>query len=226
MKIKLQKPITDYKYLLMFDLASHVSGVCLWDLTEQKPIQTYVIKVENDTELQVAELYQCLDNFFWQLEHNNHIDLNQVLVYKEAMPVQLHGGNSTVQTFISLARSHSILDYYIYSHGIDIYDYVGVYPISTHSYLKKINNWDNKHKVVKTDIKDFVENTYQLESLSFDEADSVFLAKTFLDVKWNKDIDEEIKAIKRHSKELKSERGVNTCLNEIKRLEGLKISLE
>lgn len=223
MKIKAQHSLDEYRYIVMFDLASHVSGICIWDLVKNAPIETDVIKITGTKyELQIAELYEQLDSFFQNLKYKG-IKLSQVLVYKEAMPSQLHGGNSTVQTFLSLSKSHAILDLYTYQHNIAIYDYIGVYPVSTHSYLRKLNNWDNKRKIEKQDTKDFIIKTYNnLPELTFDEADAVFLAKTFIEIKWNKDLDEEIKAVKRHAKELKSEKGVNTCLDEIKRLESLK----
>lgn len=221
MQIKFQKSIKEYDYLIMFDLASRVSGVCIWDLRNNRPLRTEIIKVTGNSELPVAELYDALSCFFNNLEKEG-IDKNKILVYQEAMPVQLRGGSSTVQTFLSLARSHSALDLYTFYNDIPIYDYVGVYPISTHSYLRKINEWDAKHKIEKNDIKSFVEETYGLSDLTFDEADAVFLAKTFVDIKWNKDLDEAIRGLKRHIKELKAERSINACLEEKKRLEGLK----
>lgn len=222
MRIKLQHSISEYKYLVMFDLASHITGVCVWDIENNIPIKTTVIETNKNAELPAADLYNRLDLFFTQLKEEG-IENSEILVYQEAMPTQIKGGGSTVQTFLSLARSHSILDLYTYKNNIAVYDYIGVYPISTHAYLKKIRGWDNKHKVEKKDIKDYIEEKYNLFNLTFDESDAVFLAKTFIDIKWNKDIDEAIRAEKRHSKELKSERGVNACLEEIKRLEGLKI---
>lgn len=222
MKIKLQHSIFEYKYLVMFDLASHITGVCVWDIQNNIPLTTSVIETNKNAELPAADLYNHLDLFFHQLNEQG-IKNSEILVYQEAMPTQIKGGGSTVQTFLSLARSHSILDLYTYKNNIAVYDYIGIYPISTHAYLKKIRGWDNKHKVEKIDIRDYIEEEYKLMGLTYDESDAVFLAKTFIDIKWNKDIDEAIKAVRKHSKELKSERGINTCLEEIKRLEGLKI---
>ncbi len=225
MEIKLKHSISEYKYLVMFDLASHITGVCVWDIENNEPFKTTVIEVNKKLELPVAELYNQLDLFFLQLEKEG-IKHSEILIYQEAMPTQMRGSSSTVQTFLSLARSHAVLDFYSYKNNIAVYDYIGVYPISTHAYLKKIRKWDSKHKVEKTDIKNYVEEKYNLTGLTFDETDAVFLAKTFIDIKWNKDINEAIKAVKKHSKELKSEKGVNACMEEIKRLEGLKIKNE
>lgn len=110
MQIKFQKSLLDFKYLVMFDLASKITGVCVWDLNQCKPINVQVLKTSNNYELQVADLYHLLKNYFAFLSKKLNINLDDVLVYKEAMPTQLHGGSSTIQTFIALARSHAILE--------------------------------------------------------------------------------------------------------------------
>ena len=220
MQIKFKKNINSYKYLVMFDLASRLTGVCLWDVKQNIPVKTTLLKTSKDSELPVANLYDTIDQYFNTLQQQG-INLSDIVVYKEAMPVQLRGAASTVQTFIALAKSHAILDYYTHLHSIDVYDYVGIYPISTHSYLKHLNQWDNKHKVDKVDIQTYVKNTYGFTNISFDESDAIMLAKTFIEVKWNKDLTEEIKAIKKHCKELKTQHSIDACLEEIKRLQEL-----
>lgn len=222
MEIKFNIAFSTYRYLVMFDLASKVTGVCLWDIKNNKPVQTSILKVSGQQELPAAELYNLIDNYFQALNKSG-ILLSEVIVYKEAMPTQLRGGNSTVQTFIALARSHAILDLYTYMHNIAIYDYTGVYPASTHAYFKKIKGWSNDHSVQKADIRDYIQQEYKLENLSLDESDSVFLAKTFVDVKWNKDLDEKIKEIKRHCKTLKANHAIEACGKEIQWLVDLKI---
>lgn len=224
MLIKYLYNINNYKYLVMFDLASKITGVCLWDIINNKPIETKVLTVTGKHELPADELYHLIDDYFDSLYKRGFL-LKDILVGKEAMPTQVHGGSSTVQTFIALARSHAILDLYTYEHNIAVYDYVGVYPISTHSYLKHLMQWENNHPVEKIDIKNYVCETYGLSNdITFDEADATFLAKTLLDVKWNKDLDEEIKAVKKHQKSLKASHAIIAYEEEKKRLEGLKMA--
>lgn len=221
MEIKFKKALTEFDCLVMFDLASKVSGVCLWDLRKNAPIKTSVLKVSGSSESPVAELWGLIDSYFGELNKIS-ISSDRVLVAKEAMPTQLRGGSSTVQTFLALARSHATLDLYLQLHGIAAYDHVGVYPISTHAYLKKLNGWEAGHPVEKIDIREFVEREYGLMGLTLDESDSVFLAKTFVDVKWNKDIDERIREVKRHKKGLKAPHAIASCDDEIARLASLK----
>jgi len=222
MEIKFKKNIDQYKYLVMFDLASKITGVCLWDIQNHKPIETQILKVTGKYELPVAELFELIHNYFGYLQHEYHIDLKDVLVGKEAMPSQLHGGSSTVQTFIALSRSHSILDNYLYQHNIDCYDYKGVAPITTHAYYKQLANLDSKAKVDKEMIRQYLYNLYNLTTITLDESDAIFLAKTLLEVKWNRDLDEAIREEKRHRKTLKAAHAINLSEEEIKRLKSLK----
>lgn len=220
-----KKHIQDYRYLVMFDLASKLSGVCVWNVMDKKPeIVTHLTVNIISSELPAYELNNQINSLFQSL-YKKGILSSEILVYKEAMPSQVHGGSSTVQTFIALARSHAVLDLYCASHGLDVYDYVGVYPITTHSYLKKLRGWDKTHPITKDDIKDYVESEYGLQDLTYDEADAVFLAKTFLEVKWNNDLNEEIRAVKRHQKTLKAQHAINACEAEQTRLNGLKTTL-
>lgn len=199
MQVKFIQHLERYNYLIMFDLASKVSGVCVWDIKASRPLRTAKIELSKDTELDQRELFEAIDSFFKELFLSG-IDKESILVYKEAMPVQVRGGHSTMQTFIALSKSHAVLDLYLSLNNIDVYDYVGIYPISTHSYLKKLVTFQKDHKVTKDDIAQYVKDFYGLENLSYDESDSVFLAKTFVEVKWNKDLKEEIKDIKKKIK--------------------------
>ena len=203
MEIKYKKSLKDYKYLIMFDLASKITGVCIYDLIKEKPIKTQVITVKGKNTLPVVELFNSLDNFFTEITKKG-ILREDILVSFEAMPTQMHSAASTIQTFMALAKSHAILDLYLAQNNIDVYDHVGVYPISTHSYYKKMANVSKEQKVTKEDIRNYVIELYpELKDITLDESDAVFLAKTFIEVKWNKDLDEEIRAWKKHGKTLK-----------------------
>lgn len=160
MQVKFKQELLQYKYLVMFDLASKKTGVCVFDLANKRPFYTEVIEVEGHQELSTAELQEKINNFFLNLTHHN-ISLSQILVSKERMPTQIHGGSSTVQTFVALARSHAILDTYLYTHEIATYDYIGVAPITTHSYIRKLLNLEKTDKITKDIIRDYVIAEYQ-----------------------------------------------------------------
>ena len=66
MVVKFSKEITDYKYLVMFDLASKKTGVCLYDIYKNEPIHTSMIIVNNH-ELGIVDLYNLIDEYFKKL---------------------------------------------------------------------------------------------------------------------------------------------------------------
>ena len=209
MIIKGSKGIEEYKYILAFDLASHNTGICLWDIAKNKPVETFLMVTKKGDNF-VYNLYSNLCNFFTELR-NNGIDLRYVFVCKEAMPSQLRGGSSTVQTFMSLAKSHAILDLFLQQNNIDVYDYVGIYPATTHACIRKLLNIDSKTSVDKTTIREYIKNEFGLETKTFDESDAAFLAVTLITNKWNKDLQEEIKEVKKHKKTLKASKAIADC---------------
>ena len=56
MEIKFKDKIDTFDYLIMFDLASKVTGVCVWDIKKKSPYYTRVIRVKDGTELPFADL--------------------------------------------------------------------------------------------------------------------------------------------------------------------------
>ena len=219
--MKCNKDLKDYKYLVMFDLASHNTGVCVWDIHKNIPILSDTLVSTKKDGIFVAELYNVLNSFFEQLKQKN-IQWNELFVSKEAMPVQLRGGSSTVQTFIALAKAHAILDLFLELNKIVVYDYIGVYPATTHAYLKKVLGLDSKASVDKKDTKKFIQQEYGIETKTFDESDAIFLARTLLNSKWNKDIQEKIKEVKKHKKELKMPKAIQDCEDIINKLENMQ----
>ena len=221
MIIKFVKLLADYDYLVMFDLASKTTGVCLWDLKNHKPVKTDILKVTGKKELASEELYLLIQDYFEKLQESGY-DLKKILVSKEAAPLQA-GKFTTAQTLIALGKAHAILDFCCAWNKIDVYDYNGIAPITTHSYFKHIMGWDNKHPVDKTDILLYLKNTYPIGDITLDESDAVFLAQTLVESHWNKQIDEQIREVKRHRKTLKAPHAIKGCDEEILRLQYLKI---
>ena len=155
MKIQFKKTLSAYKYLVMFDLASRISGVCLWDIQHHTPIKTHVITVASTCETKTQQLYLEIEKYFIQLREEG-IEWKDILVYQEAMPTQVHGGSSTIQTFIALAKSHAVLDLFLANNNIDFYDDIGVYPASTHAHFRHLCNLDNNYLLYKLVYKQFL----------------------------------------------------------------------
>jgi len=223
MFIKFKENILTYKYLIMFDLASRITGVCIWDINAKKPLDLAILSVSEHEDLPVMGLYNEIDTFFKKL-FKKGIKKEDIVVSFEAVPAQIRAGkSSTIQTFVALAKAHAILDLYLFMNNIATYDNVGIYPITTHSYFKNLTNRKKDDKITKDDIKMYVVKEYSLSpDITYDESDAVFLAKTFFDVKWNRDINDKIKEIKRHIKTLKAPHAIAMCNNEIDMLNQIK----
>ncbi len=71
-------------------------------------------------------------------------------------------------------------------------------------------------------MRDYVMDLYKIDDVSLDESDAIFLCKTLIEVKWDNDIDELVRAEKRHRKELKAPHAIKASDEEIERLKSLK----
>lgn len=223
MEIKFEKKLSDYDYLVMFDLATRSTGVCVWSLPEGKPLWTTNITTTGKTGNRARELWDGLDRFF--LDFSDKLGegaFPKTLVHRELCPVQ-QGRFTTAKTLISLGKAHAILDLYLSEKGLDYYDLEGVSPSTTHSYFRRLRGLGPKDKVEKEDVRAYLAEEVGIDpALGLDESDAMFLAKTFQEVYWDKQLDEEIKEKKKHRKTLKAPAALASVDREIERLKSLK----
>jgi len=200
-------------YILMFDLASHITGWCVYDVRAGKPLEHGVITVDRDMDCPDFTLFNDLS----ALIRAKNMQYDDLMVSTEAMPTQLRGGSSTIKTFVAMARAHCDLDLACKIEGVPVYDHIGVYPASTYAYIKKLTGKPSDAKVGKDDIKSYISSFFGIDpaTLAYDESDAIFLAKTLVDVKWDNDIRERVRELKRHKKELKSDNGKSEVDREI-----------
>ena len=145
-----------------------------------------------------------------------------ILITKEKLPNQ-NGRFSTIDTLQGLAQAHSIFDLAAYNSGIDVYDYDGVHAISVKSYFKTLTNID---KPQKEDISNYIQNQYpdiDLSEYTLDVTDSVAVALTLYNKKYNADITEKIKEYKKKIKTLKMQHAKDKIQEQINALEKIKI---
>lgn len=223
MEIKYTKKLSNYDWVVMFDLATKSTGVCVWDIKKEKPAFTYNIVTTGNTGNRAKELWDELDRFFVHFTKKVGLnDYSKVLVYRELCPIQ-QGKFTTAKTLISLGKSHAVLDLYLAEKNLDYYDLEGISPSTTHAYFRRLNGLGPKDKVEKEDVRAYLAREYGIDSkLCLDESDAVFLAKTFVDIFWDQKIDEEIKERKRHRKTLKAPSAIAAVDAEIERLLGFK----
>lgn len=221
--IKFSKKLSQYSYVLAFDLAKHLSGYSLIDINNNKVLLAGVI----DTE-------KAHNEFVWDYFYNQVINVMEkclnkigannagsVFITKERLPNQ-NGRFSTILTLQGLAQAHAVFDLAATHSGIDIYDYDGVHSTSVKAYFKTLTGID---KPQKEDIAKYIQdkfNDFNFKDYSLDVTDSVAVALTLINKKWNVDITEKIKEIKKEIRDAKSQTKVNKLSENIKFLEGLK----
>jgi hypothetical protein len=208
--------------ILMFDLASHITGWCLYDSVEGVPLRHGVITVDRNGPNPDYDLKEQLKKLIASMETED------LIVSTEAMPTQLRGGSSTIKTFIAMAQAHSDLAIACAEAKVPMYDRVGVYPASTHAYLRRLLGKGMDFKPQKEDIRAYCAALWGFDerSVTYDESDAMFLAKTLVDVKWDKDIDGETKELRRHRKELKEPSAMAKIDREIAEANGRRLHKE
>lgn len=223
METKFTKKLSDYDYVVMFDLATRSTGVCVWNVAESRPEYTENLVTTGRTGNRAKELMDELDGFFVRFLSRPGVSKERILVHRELCPIQ-QGRFTTAKTLISLGKSHAVLDLYLAEHGYDYYDLDGVSPSTTHAHFRHLAGLDPRAKVEKEDVRRYLASEYGIDpSLGLDESDAIFLAKTFVERFWNSEIDEECREVRRHIKTLKSPKAIEAQKERIAFLSGLKV---
>ena len=227
MNIKFQKPLSDYRYLLSFDLAKKISGWSLLDFknnnlllagvidTNKMPPSNMIWDYFSGQIIKVVD--RCLDKIDMR-------DTSAILVTKEQLPVQ-NGRFSTIATLQSLAQVHAIFDLSIFQSGLDIYDDAGIHSVAVKAYFRKLLDIQSPQK---EDIAKYIYqkyNAYDFSGLSLDVTDSIGVSLTLLNKKWNSDIQSEIAEIKKEIKSAKAPNKIARLQDEIERLQSLKFKV-
>lgn len=221
--IKFNKKLSQFSYVLSFDLAKRISGYTLYDINKGIILLAGVL----DTSKQK-------DDFIWDYFYNQIIIIidrckdiiglkneSSLFVIKERLPNQ-NGRFSTIETLQGLAQAHVVFDLALCHSGVDIYDYDGVHSTSVKSYFKKLTNCE---KPQKEDIANYLKQKYKNFDFSkypLDVTDSLAVTLTLLNKKWNSDIAEKIRELKKEQKSAKTKAKITKLEEEIKSLEALK----
>lgn len=216
--IKFEQKLSNFKYILAFDLAKIKTGWSLIDFREGKIVKTGMLDMGRDVgdEGFWAFYAQGIASVFNKVEQY----LGETIVTKERCPSQ--GGKfSTIATLQSLAQAHAIFDMVCYTKNVNIYDEIGVHSVSVKSYFKKLTE---KTQPTKQDIAKCIAQIfegYDFGDLSLDITDSIGVALTLLNVKWDADIKARVKEIKKEQKSAVSDNKIKNLQENIQRLEGL-----
>ena len=219
--LKFNQKITDYQYVLSFDIAKHISGYSLIDIVNNKVMRAGII----DTK-------KAKDDFIWDYFYNTItciikdcvkiIGGSKLFITKERLPNQ-NGRFSTIDTLQGLAQAHSIFDLAVHRSGEQFYDYDGIHSVSVKAYFKTLTGLE---KPQKEDISEYIQKKYKdfnFDEYPLDVTDSVAVAITLVEKKYNSDIDERMKMVKKEIKKAKANIKINKLKEELAFLECLKI---
>lgn len=222
MQVKFNRRLEDYQYILSFDLAKHKSGFALVDFVDKKIPYSGLIVTDPQKEMVWDDFYADLKARLLFIKENFG---SSFFVLKERLPNQA-GARSTIATLQGLAGAHAIFDFFLAENNLDTYDWQGVHSVSVKAYYKQATNLE---KPQKTDIFNVIQQTYPTwevpedNTLSYDISDSVAVVETLVNRKWNADIDERKRELKRELKKAKAQRKIDSLNAEMQRLEELKI---
>lgn len=198
---KFSSYITDFDYIVGFDLAYHKSGVAIYSNEKKNIVDTFKVDVQNGREASIFDLYSALGDVLDKISIKY---TGRILAIKEAMPIQC-GKFTTVQTLQQLAKAHAALDICLYerSYKYCVYDEVGIHSISVKSLFKR----SKEDKPTKKDIQNRLREIYNLGELEItdDISDAIAVIYTLINKKWNSDIKDEIKSTKKEIKGLKQD---------------------
>lgn len=221
MKVKFNRRLEDYDYIISFDLAKHKTGYSLVDF-KNKTIPVSGIIITEETEMPWEDFYSQLEARVGEIVKDFG---SSFFVLKERLPNQA-GPRSTIAALQGLAMAHAIFNLFVAQHSLDYYDWEGVHSISVKSYYKNLTGLQKPQKI---DIFRATKELYprwevpEDNELSYDISDSIAVAQTLLGKKWNADINEEIRALNKEIKAAKSPKKIQRLQEEVDRLKNLKI---
>jgi len=221
--IKFIKPFSQFSYILSFDLAKRVSGYTLYDIINDKVLLAGVVDTTKTKD-------ECIWNYFYSqimmivekcISLIGDQNRDYLFITKEKLPNQ-NGKFSTIDTLQGLAQTHAVFDLAIIHADIQTYDFEGVHSTSVKAYFKSVTDCE---KPQKEDIAKYIKQTYSdfdFSGYPLDVTDSLGVTLTLVNRKWNNDILEKIRELKKEQKSAKTKAKITKLAEEIKFLESLK----
>lgn len=220
--VKFKKRLADFQYALSFDLAKHQTGYSLVNILNKEIVDCGLIICDSDNPDIWLDMEEKISNVIESVI--KRFGIENFFVVKEAMPKQA-GRFTTISTLSALAQSHAILSFACSKLGVNIYDLIGVAAVSEKAVFKQLTGIE---KPEKEDIFESVLKIYKIQEslksvLNYDITDSVAVVETLVSKKWNSDIQQEVKELKKIQKKYKTEKKQMEIENEISRLFDLSI---
>ena len=203
-KKRLIKDLSDKRHILSLDLALANSGYSVYDLKTRKIVEsgTFSTKSSKLHGERLRKIYNTVKGVY-----NRYPDCH---IIRESLPSQA-GKFSTISTLQGLAKAHAALEMF--------------YPKADSIHSVSVKHAVGGHRAAKKEeIRDIINELYDLSIKNLDESDSVAVLHTFL-IKFNIEIDEDIKDINKKIKSLTTEQAINNNKEKIKELEDRKLKI-
>lgn len=209
--VKFTKHINDYEYVLSFDLAKYKTGWALIDIPSQRIAECGMIVCEGDDDRIWADYKIKIEEVIAMVAEKYPTE--KTLITKEKLPNQA-GKFSTISALQALAQAHAVWAIVCASAPIDVYDYDGVPAVSVKAHVRKQTGIE---KPTKQDVAAYVAEQYQFNTdfVPLDVTDAIGCADVLLESKWNADIKDEIKGIKKQIKGYKSTKKIEELQQKI-----------
>ena len=196
--------LSDKRYILSVDLALAKSGWCVYDLKTRKIIDYggFKTKASDKMGVRLRVIYKTIKDIAKKYP-NYHI-------IKESLPRQ-SGKFTTIKVLQGLAQAHGALEMF-YPQADE------VHPVTIKCRI------GGNRSASKDDVREIVNGIYNLNLKDNDTSDSVAVLHGFK-IKFNQNIDDEIKKIRKKMKTLKTDKAVKNSNVKIEELENRKIEI-
>lgn len=220
--LKYNYDLSNYDYSLSFDLAKHTTGWALVDIKNRRVIMSGAIIVQESLDSVWDDLYRQIVAVIQQTQERCLAEQKAFFVVKEKLPNQV-GAFTTIASLQALAQTHAVWELACVHTGAEVYDFEGVHAVSVKAFFKRQYGID---KPQKEDIARCVEMKYSFQTppTSMDITDAVAVVQTLTDYKWNADIKEHIKQLKKDLKKYKSPKKIRELTDAIENVQRLLIS--
>lgn len=226
MEVKFERRMSEYNYILSFDIAKHKSGFALIDIVHDKLVCYGLIVTDSNNQMPWLEFY---DKVFGVIDGVRREFGDKFFVVKERLPNQ-GGPRSSIAALQELAKAHAVFDLVVALTGVDYYDFDGVAAVSEKAYYKGKYGIEKPSKedifncikqefpeLEKYDAKDYTNPEWSL-----DISDAIAVIQTLRFRKWDADLDLEIREQKKALKKLKRVRDIKEREAHISYLQSLK----
>ena len=222
--VKYNCDLSNYDYILGFDLAKQKTGWALVNIKSNRVEMSGIIILNEKVDSVWLDIYDKITVVLEDVKRHCQNSGKKFFVLKEKLPNQA-GKFTTIASLQGLAQVHAIWELACEKSGVEVYDFEGVHSVSVKAFFKR--RYDVE-KPQKEDIAKLVCENYcfDIGDSPLDITDAIACVQTLVEYKWNEDIKDKIKELKKEQKNYKTEKKQLEIIKEADRIRGLLISNE